>query len=262
LEDKELIELFNQEESKNYAFNLIIKTYQERVYWQIRKMVIDHEDADDLTQETFIKVFKNLSSFKGDSQLFTWIYRIATNNCLSFLKKKKRINILRFSSLESDLMESVASNYSGDTTDPEYLLQQALVTLPEKQRMVFNMKYFDNLAQRIQKKTITSDSTEKQRSWLWKPALAFSLCLILGTIVFYKQNDNTPKIAAVQINDLDQESIKEYLETESLEIEWKEEDIFEQVSQVEDLDDIYFDDLDEDDVLDELDVLELLEYEI
>ena len=145
MKDKELIELFNQEESRNYAFNLIIKTYQERVYWQIRKMVINHEDADDLTQETFIKVFKSLSSFKEDSQLFTWIYRIATNNCLSFLKKKKRRNILRFSSLESDLMERVASNYSGDTADPEYLLQKALATLPEKQRMIFNMKYFEDL---------------------------------------------------------------------------------------------------------------------
>ena len=88
--DKELLEKFANPESRNYAFNLLVRQYQQKVYWHIRKMVIDHEDANDLTQDTFIKVWKGLENFKGDSQLFTWLYRIATNECLNHLAKKKR----------------------------------------------------------------------------------------------------------------------------------------------------------------------------
>ena len=90
MEDKELLAKIRDPNSRNYGFNLLVRKYQEKIYWTIRKMVVDHEDANDITQEVFIKVWKNLDKFRADAQLFTWIYRIATNECLNFLKKKKR----------------------------------------------------------------------------------------------------------------------------------------------------------------------------
>ena len=88
--DKELINEFRDSKSRNFAFSKLVNTYQERLYWHIRSIVIDHDDADDVLQNTFIKVFKNLDKFREDSQLFTWLYRIATNESLTFLKKKKK----------------------------------------------------------------------------------------------------------------------------------------------------------------------------
>ncbi|RYZ32043.1 MAG: sigma-70 family RNA polymerase sigma factor, partial [Sphingobacteriales bacterium] len=90
MDDKELLEKFADEDSRNYAFNLLVRKYQQKVYWHIRKMVIDHDDANDLTQDTFLKVWKHLPGFRNDAQLFTWIYRIATNECLNFLSSKRR----------------------------------------------------------------------------------------------------------------------------------------------------------------------------
>ena len=85
MEDKEILEKFANPESRNLAFNQLVRKYQQKIYWHIRKMVIDHDDADDLTQEVFIKVWKNLENFRQDAQLYTWLYRIATNECLNFL---------------------------------------------------------------------------------------------------------------------------------------------------------------------------------
>jgi RNA polymerase sigma-70 factor (ECF subfamily) len=91
--DRELLDLFREQDGKNrhYAFNLLVKKYQQRVYQHIRRIVIDHDDANDLVQNTFIKVWQNLETFREDSQLFTWLYRIATNECLSFLKQKTSV---------------------------------------------------------------------------------------------------------------------------------------------------------------------------
>jgi RNA polymerase sigma-70 factor (ECF subfamily) len=145
MDDKELLAKFSQADTRNYAFNQLVKKYQQKVYWHIRKMVIDHDDADDLTQETFVKVWQNLEKFKGDSQLFTWIYRIATNECLTFLNKKKRKFFLPIGDVSKELIRKLeASEYiSGD--EIALKLQKALLTLPEKQRLVFNMKYFDEM---------------------------------------------------------------------------------------------------------------------
>jgi RNA polymerase sigma-70 factor (ECF subfamily) len=145
MDDKELLAKFSQADTRNYAFNQLVKKYQQKVYWHIRKVVIDHDDADDLTQETFVKVWQNLEKFKGDSQLFTWIYRIATNECLTFLNKKKRKFFLPIGDVSKELIRKLeASEYiSGD--EIALKLQKALLTLPEKQRLVFNMKYFDEM---------------------------------------------------------------------------------------------------------------------
>lgn len=125
---------------------MLVRKYQQRVYWHIRKMVIDHDDADDLTQEVFIKIHKSIQTFREDSQLYTWIYRIATNACLNFLQRKRRRFFLPIGDLEGELMEklTISTDVSGD--DVQLQLQKALLTLPVKQRLVFNMKYFDDLS--------------------------------------------------------------------------------------------------------------------
>jgi len=145
LEDSELIEKLKNEDTRNYAFNLLVRKYQERIYWHIRKMVINHEDSDDLVQEVFVKVWKYLDKFRGDSQLYTWIYRIATNECLSFLAKKKKRFFLPLVDVEKELSTYIDSghHYSGD--EVQIKLQKALLKLPNKQRLVFNMKYFDDM---------------------------------------------------------------------------------------------------------------------
>jgi RNA polymerase sigma-70 factor (ECF subfamily) len=122
-----------------------MKKYQKRVYMHIRRLLIDHDDTDDVLQNTFIKVWKNLEGFNRDSQLFTWIYRIATNESITFLNKKKRRFFIPIINVEHELISKLESdvNFSGDKI--QLKLQKAILTLPEKQRVVFNMKYYDEL---------------------------------------------------------------------------------------------------------------------
>jgi len=144
IDDAEILKKFSNEKSREEAFNLLLNKYQQKIYWHIRRMVIDHDDADDLVQETFIKVWKNLANFRSDSQLYTWLYRIATNECITFLNRKKlknNISIDEAPDLSNTLAEG--SYFNGDQA--QLKLQRALLTLPEKQRLVFNMKYFDEL---------------------------------------------------------------------------------------------------------------------
>lgn len=148
MEESFIIEKLKSEETRKYGFNLLVKQYQERIYWHIRKMVIDHEDSDDIMQEVFIKVWKNLDKFREDSSIYTWVYRIATNECLGFLKKKKRRFFLPIHDITSELSEKLSSNQNvlldGDAI--EIRLQKALLALPDKQRIVFNMRYFDEMS--------------------------------------------------------------------------------------------------------------------
>ncbi|MBC5992551.1 RNA polymerase sigma factor [Pontibacter cellulosilyticus] len=145
MEDKEILEKFSQPESQNLAFNQLVRKYQQKIYWHIRKMVIDHDDADDLTQEVFVKVWKNLGNFRQDAQLYTWIYRIATNECLTFLSNKKKRFFLPIHDVASELAEKIdtSPDISGD--EIQLKLQKALLRLPDKQRLVFNMKYYDEM---------------------------------------------------------------------------------------------------------------------
>jgi len=122
-----------------------MEKYQRKLYWHVRRIVLTHEDADDVIQNTFLKVWNNLEHFRGGSELFTWLYRIATNEALSLLKKQKKNNLLPWSGYEEQLTERLESDeyFSGDAIAKK--LQKALIRLPEKQRLVFNMKYFDNM---------------------------------------------------------------------------------------------------------------------
>lgn len=146
MEDKDLLLKIRNPETRSYGFNLLVRAYQQRVYWHVRKMVIDHDDADDLTQEVFIKVHKAIDQFREDSQIFTWIYRIATNECLTFLNKKRRRFFLPIEDVGQELSTKLdtAPDISGE--DIQKKLQKALLKLPDKQRLVFNMKYFDDLS--------------------------------------------------------------------------------------------------------------------
>ncbi len=143
--DKELLILFRDTERKNFAFNLIIKKYQQKLYWHIRKMVIKHDDADDILQNTFIKVWKGLDGFREDSKLYTWLYRIATNESLTFLKQQKTKYLLPIADYENQLKETLESDVSFNGDEIQLKLQKAILELPEKQRIVFNMKYFDEI---------------------------------------------------------------------------------------------------------------------
>jgi RNA polymerase sigma factor (sigma-70 family) len=145
LDDKELLLKIRNSDTRSYGFNMLVRTYQQRVYWHVRKMVIDHDDADDLTQEVFIKIHKSIDSFREDSQLFTWIYRIATNECLTFLNKKRKRFFLPIEDIGQQLSAKLDSSTDLNGDEIQKKLQKALLQLPDKQRLVFNMKYFEDL---------------------------------------------------------------------------------------------------------------------
>ncbi|MFC2118190.1 RNA polymerase sigma factor [Bacteroidota bacterium] len=142
--DKDLLQMFREDDKSNYAFNLIIRKYQERVYWHIRKILLNHEDTNDVLQNTFIKVWKGLSSFREESQLYTWLFRIATNESLSFLKKR-RTRLFIPIDVQDQMINNLKSDAYFDGGEMEIEFQKALLDLPAKQRIVFNMKYFDDM---------------------------------------------------------------------------------------------------------------------
>jgi RNA polymerase sigma-70 factor (ECF subfamily) len=141
--DDELLMRFRNESSRNSAFSAIVVRYRERLYWHIRKMVIVHEDADDVVQNTFLKAWRGLETFKGESKLSTWLYRIATNESINFLNQKRSRKMMPLDDIGYFLSESLHHDayFSGDELQMQ--LQEAILTLPEKQRIVFNMRYFD-----------------------------------------------------------------------------------------------------------------------
>ena len=145
VDDAEILAKFQNEKTRNEAFNLLLKKYQQKIYWHVRRMVINHDDADDVTQDVFIKIWKSLATFRNDAQLYTWMYRIATNESITFLNKKKQKNNIPLDDVSYELADSLtdSSYFNGDKA--QLKLQQALLTLPEKQRLVFNMKYFDDM---------------------------------------------------------------------------------------------------------------------
>ena len=143
--DREIVQNFNSSDNRDLAFKMLVEKYQERLYWHIRKIVIDHDDADDVLQNTFIKSWRGLADFREDAKLFTWLYRIATNEALTFLKQKKRRQFTPMSDVEHSLAESLESDefFNGDEIQKK--LQHAILKLPEKQRIVFNLKYFEEM---------------------------------------------------------------------------------------------------------------------
>ncbi len=143
--EETLVNELQHKATQEKAFEVLVNTYKERLYWHIRRIVLNHDDADDVLQNTFIKVYRNIDGFKGDSKLFSWMYRIATNESLSFLKQKSRKLGLNDGAYQDRLVEGLAADvyFEGDAIQLQ--LQKAIATLPEKQKLVFNMKYFEEL---------------------------------------------------------------------------------------------------------------------
>jgi len=143
--DAELqIQLENPRKRAN-AFSALVRIYQERLYWHIRKMVLSHEDSNDILQNTFMKAWNGLDGFRGESKLSTWLYRIATNETLTFLTNKRMRNLSSMDDVEDLLLQNLRADSYFNGSEIQLKLQEAILTLPEKQRLVFNMKYFDDI---------------------------------------------------------------------------------------------------------------------
>lgn len=143
--EQEIIRNLRQESSRNEAFKELVLRYQERLYWHIRKIVISHEDADDVLQNTLMKAWKNIGSFREESSLFTWLYRIATNESLTFINSRKRHSLLSIDEVNEMLKNKLETDEYFDGNEIQKKLQQAILSLPEKQRLVFNMRYFEEM---------------------------------------------------------------------------------------------------------------------
>ena len=140
-----LVEELQNIQTKEKAFRILIKEYKERLYWHIRKIVISHDDADDVLQNTFIKVFKGIDNFKQESKLYSWMYRIATNESITFINKRARERNIDISEMKQEMISNLQSDRWFSGNDIEIILQEAVATLPEKQQLVFNMKYFNHM---------------------------------------------------------------------------------------------------------------------
>ena len=145
IDDKLLVAQLKDSKLQEQAFRNLMSLYKERLYWHIRKIVLNHDDADDVLQNTFIKVFKNIHNFNQESKLFSWIYRIATNEAISFINQKAKRKNVDISKLQIQMVDELGNDplYSGD--EIQQFLQKAIITLPQKQQLVFKMKYFDEM---------------------------------------------------------------------------------------------------------------------
>ncbi len=144
-EEKEFIKELLNPKTQNQAFQKLLKEYQKPLYNHIRTIVLNHDDTDDVLQNTFVKVFQYLNKFKGESKLFSWIYRIATNEALTFLNQKAKINGVTSETLQNKTIDNLKADVYFDGNEIQIKLQKAIASLPEKQQLVFKMKYFEEL---------------------------------------------------------------------------------------------------------------------
>lgn len=143
--DQEILEMYKDEQARNMSIHYMIQKYQQKLYWHIRKIVLSHDDTDDVLQNTFIKAWKGMENFKEESKLYTWLYRIATNESITFLRQKQRKNTTSLDTIEHSLSNSLESDSFFKADEIQMKLQKAILTLPEKQRIVFNMRYYDEM---------------------------------------------------------------------------------------------------------------------
>ena len=144
LSDQEIVTKIKSGKDANKAFRALIEKYQERLYWHIRRMVVDHDDTDDVLQNMFVKTWKGIANFREDSNLYTWLYRIATNEAITFINKKKRENNIPIDD-SSYQIQAGQADYLMDCNEIQEKLERAILTLPEKQRAVFHMKYYEDM---------------------------------------------------------------------------------------------------------------------
>ncbi|MEM9848274.1 MAG: RNA polymerase sigma factor [Bacteroidota bacterium] len=144
--DEQILTLCHQNAQLERGFRLLMAKYQERLYWHVRRLVTEHEDANDVIQNAFLKAYKGIGRFEGKSKLYTWLYRIATNEAITFLNREKRRRTSSIDEQESDLANRLKADDYFDGDAAQIKLQQALATLPNKQKLVFNMRYFDEMS--------------------------------------------------------------------------------------------------------------------
>lgn len=145
IDESRILPLLQNPETQKDAFSEIVRAYSEKLYWVVRKMVLAHDDANDVLQNVFIKAWVNIDSFKGESMLSTWLYKIAVNESITFLNKQRTHQNISIDDTDTFLLSKMESDSYFDGDEMQKQFQQALLTLPEKQRLVFNMKYFDEM---------------------------------------------------------------------------------------------------------------------
>lgn len=143
--EREVIKLLQDENTQKQGFEMIVAEYGGQLYWQIRRMVLSHDDANDVLQNTFVKAWLHIDYFRAEAKLSTWLYRIALNECITFLNKQRALNTVTIDDPEADVIQRLEGDsfFSGDRA--QLLLQKALLELPEKQRMVFNLRYYQEM---------------------------------------------------------------------------------------------------------------------
>ena len=162
IHDSELLVQFRNPSTRERAFTAIIKKYQERLYWHIRRMLVDHEDTNDVLQNVFIRVWNGLDNFREDAQLYTWLYRIATNESLTFIEQQKKKASVPLDDVEGSISNKIKADKYFDPNKLEWKLQVAIQQLPEKQRVVFNLRYYDEMPyEEISKVLETSEGALK-----------------------------------------------------------------------------------------------------
>ncbi|MEL4454655.1 sigma-70 family RNA polymerase sigma factor [Lutimonas vermicola] len=144
-DEEVLIGQLKNPQTREASYRILVSTHKERLYWHIRKIVLNHEDTDDILQNTFIKVFKHIDSFKGDSKLYSWMYRIATNESITFLNKKAKQMNTGLTELQEQRVQNLKADIHFDGDEIQLKLQKAIISLPQKQQLVFNMRYFDEM---------------------------------------------------------------------------------------------------------------------
>lgn len=144
--DKKILALLAADTTTEQGFKLLMNTYQERLYWQVRRMVHDHEDANDVLQNCFVKVYRNIRQFEGKAKLYTWLYRIATNEAITFLNKRKQKATASFDDEKNKLSNQLKADPYFDGNEIQLKLKAAIARLPEKQQLVFNLRYFDEMS--------------------------------------------------------------------------------------------------------------------
>ncbi|MCF8217566.1 MAG: RNA polymerase sigma factor [Bacteroidales bacterium] len=165
--DNEILELFNQPEKRSKAFEMLVNKYQQRVYWIIRRMLLNHEDTNDVMQETFIKIWQNIANFRQQSGLYAWIYRIAINEVYTFFRKKKRLRNLPTTELKEEMLQSLQCDPWFDGNQAQLKLQEAILALPKKQQMVFNMRYFEEIPYAEMSKILDTSKGSLKASYHW-----------------------------------------------------------------------------------------------
>jgi RNA polymerase sigma-70 factor (ECF subfamily) len=145
-DDQEILSALRLPASRDRAFKALLDKYAQRLYWHIRRMVISHEDANDVLQNVSIKIWKGLENFREESGLYTWLYRIATNEALTFLEAQRRKAVLSFEDFDTKMSNKLVAEKGFDARQAEWKLQKAILKLPEKQRLVFQLRYYDEMS--------------------------------------------------------------------------------------------------------------------